>query len=64
MAELEEVQNGCCRAEAQRECCEPSEKEGCCAPEASICGCPAGGEAGVRERVRERYATAAGIPPR
>jgi arsenite methyltransferase len=60
MAELEQTPADCCSIDAQAQCCEPDEKDGCCSAGACGCGCDAaGGEADVRERVRERYAATA-----
>jgi ubiquinone/menaquinone biosynthesis C-methylase UbiE len=63
MARLETVASACCTTQQQAGCCEPGEKDGCCVPHSSTCGCSdaqvaEGSE--LRERVRERYAAAAG----
>jgi SAM-dependent methyltransferase len=62
VAELSGEPRACCVVEQQAACCEPSEKASCCGP-GERCGCGKGTQAApradVRERVRERYATAA-----
>ena len=62
MAELETTST-CCGPTVQATCCEPSEKPGCCGTDGGSCGCSAGQQAvaatGVREAVRDHYATAA-----
>lgn len=61
MAELTRSDSRCCTPEAQAACCEPTEKEHCCGTDDTACGCPAGDTVpDVRERVRARYAAAAG----
>ncbi|HME04719.1 MAG TPA: arsenite methyltransferase [Solirubrobacteraceae bacterium] len=58
---MAEVAGDCCSPGAQETCCEPEAKAACCAGAgAGTCGCDAGTAAsGVREAVRERYASAA-----
>ena len=64
MAELKtserEADTACCSPQAHGSCCEPEAKGECCEAdhEAGTCGCDSGRE-DVRDRVRERYATAA-----
>jgi arsenite methyltransferase len=67
MAELTTPTSSCCAPEAQETCCEPTDKDVCCGISAAggSCGCSASqateqpDSVRLRERVRERYATAA-----